>query len=188
MIAYAIAAAMMLQSQPQSAERTGPPLQERFGAWNVRVTVDPVTDNVSIGAYLGTPADNLTIACAKDFPDSVIVVWRSTTRFRQTGYIPKAGEDVRLYRWPVSMATYRMDQDTPIDATIFQRQDARLELGPTDVASITSRIGTTTRLVLRDRLFESHTVVFDLVPADTMRALRRLDEVCGSSLGTPSAA
>lgn len=184
MLAYAIAAAMMLQSQPRPAERPEPPQRERFGAWDVRITVDPVTDDVSIGAYLGTPTDNLTIACAKDAPDSTLVLWRSTTRFRETPYMPQNGDEVRFYRWPSGSVTYRFDQDAPVIANSIGRQDTGFSFAQAGIGGITGRIATASRLVLRDRVNEAHTVVFNLVPADTLRALERLNEVCGTTLGT----
>lgn len=183
MMIYALATILLVQASPASAQRTDAPQSQRFGAWEVRVRVDPVTDEVSIGAYLGTPADNFAIACAKDAPDSTAVLWRSTTRFRETRYVPRTGAEARLLGWPVGGTTYRFDQDPPVEAWIFGRQDYSSEFARTDIENITSRIGTSTRMVLRDRLYETHTAVFDLVPADTIRMLQRLDAVCGTQFG-----
>ena len=187
MLIYALAAILFTPSNPQPAEQANPPQSQRFGAWEVRTRVDAITDEVSIGAYLGTPADNLAIGCAKDAPDSTVVLWRSSTRFRETAYVPRAGEDVRLWGWPAGSTTYRFDQDPPVVAWIMGRQDNSSRFGLTDIQAITRRIGTSRRLVLRDRLYETHTATFDLIPADTVRVLRRLDEVCGTTHSAPPA-
>lgn len=187
MLVYALATILFTPLNPPPAQRADPPQSQRFGAWEVRTRVDAITDEVSIGAYLGTPADNLAIACAQDSPDSTVVLWRSTTRFRQTGYIPRTGQDARMYGWPVGSTTYRFDQDPPVDAWIFGRQDYSSGFGPADIQGITRRIATSSRMVLRDRLFETHTASFNLVPADTVRMLQRLDEVCGTNLSALSA-
>lgn len=180
MLAYALAAMMLNLSHQQPVE---PPIQnqtERFGTWEVKLRVDPVTDEVSVGGYLGNAAENVAIACAKDAPESTLIFWRSTTRFRQSGYIPRTGAEAILAGMPVGSTTYRFDQDAPVTVQTSVLQDFSSRFNAVSIKNLASRISTGSRLVLRDQHNETHTAVFNLVPADTIRMLRRLDEICGT--------
>ena len=177
MLAYAISTALLVQA-PSQQPNPAPPPPERIGAWEIRVSVDPVTDEVDIGAYLGTTAEQFVIACGKGYPDSTVVVWRSSRAFRESA----------VGRVPVAHITYRFDQDAPVATLARLRDNYRVDFDVADLPRITDRIGSSTRLVLRDRLETAHTVVLDLVPADTERALQRLNEVCGTRLGVAAEA
>ena len=186
MFAYVIAAMLLMQSQTP-IEAPVQPRTEQFGAWSVRLRVDPMTDNVSIGGYLGTSADNIAIACAKDFPDSTLVIWRSRTRFRETGFIPRAPGEFIAAGMPVGSTAYRFDQDEPVTTASTVREGYTAEVGsPAVVVAMMARIATASRFVLMDRVNEPHVAVFNLVPADTVRMLRRLDEVCGTTYSSAS--
>lgn len=178
MLAYAISAALLVQVPHQQRPTASPPPPERIGAWELRVSVDPVTDEVDIGAYLGTTAEQVVIACGKGYPDSTVVVWRSNRAFRESA----------VGRVPVAHITYRFDQDAPVATLSRLRDNYRVDFDVADLPRITGRIGSSTRLVLRDRLDTAHTVVFNLVPADTQRALQRLNDVCGTKFGVEAEA
>lgn len=185
MIAYALAVLMIAQSQSQSRGAQPAPQRERFGAWEVLYRVDPITDDTSYTAYIGTAADNFAIACAKDAPDSAIILWRSTTRFREVPYTPQASGEFGFSRWPSSSAIYRFDQDEPVTVHSLGRPETKFNFA--QVEYMTARIATASRLVLRDGHNQAHTVTFNLVPADTVRMLHRLNEVCGTTLSaTPT--
>lgn len=178
MLAYAIAAAIVLNLDHAGLVQSRPTPQEFIGAWDVRVYTDPLTDAVTISAYLGTPADNLVIACSADAPDSTTLFRRSTTPFHQS----------RLGMRRYGGIQYRFDRDeTELTHTsVIDRYSS--QVSATVVETFVRRAALGERLVLRDALNEGHTAIFELKPQDTLSMLRRLDEVCGTSFGVSQSA
>lgn len=186
MLPYLFAATLLGALAPPEA----PSLQsssERIGVWDVRMRVDPVTDYVSIGAYMGTLQDNFAIVCGPGNPRTVRVVWRSRTRFREGRSIPLRPNGPSAYGAYVGYTAYRFDQDEAVTVPTGIDASFNSYFFGDDIDQITRRIATSTRFVLRDDLNLSHTVIFDLEPADTLRVLQRLDAVCGTSFSSPQA-
>lgn len=187
MLTHAITAILLAATTAAQQTPTVQPANEQIGVWDVRVQTDPVTDAISMGAYLGTPRDNVALICQQDRPGFAMLVWRSTTPFEQGRFIPRTADELGAYGARVGYTTYRLDQDEAVRVPTHIDRSFRSDFYQNDIQPFTHRMATSTRLVLRDDLNHAHTVVFELNPADTLRMLQRLDAVCGTRFSAPPA-
>lgn len=146
---------------------------DQIGPWTVRKSADPVTDVVTVSFLAGTPTDNFGIGCRAGDPSTTTVVWRGNRAFQSNGG-----------RFAIGGMTYRFDTDEPQHVVTLQRdgqRQAEINTGA-DIRKFMDRIGTSSRLVLRDTLASApaRTAIFNYTADEADRLVQRVNAECGT--------
>jgi len=130
-----------------------------------------MTDVVTVSFLIGTTSDNFGIGCRAGDPSTITVVWRGDRAF-------KSGDG----RFAIGGMTYRFDADEPQHVVTNQRngqRHAEVYTGA-DIRKFMDRIGTSSRLVLRDTLDSApaRTAVFNYTADEADRLIKRVNAEC----------
>lgn len=144
---------------------------EQVGGWKLTIISDPITDESRTIAVASGTGGNLAIKCDTPGANSVYVHFIS-------------GEYLGEGRNRNRALTHRFNEEQPV--TQDWGYDGRSAILTPDraVDAFNTNLATASKLALRGTTFEYHqvTAVFELSPADTREALKRVYEGCQDSL------